>query len=263
MISEAGSGAPPRSANAAEGMRRHVLPYLAVLSIMKTSTWKWLLLALAMVALVVAAGEFPIVAWAKSFAAWARELGIAGAFIYGLLFAVASILMLPSLPFTIIAGFAFGMFPGLLAVMCGIAIAAAVGFLFARYAARGAVAQKIARNARFSAIDAAIAKDGWKIVGLLRMCPFPFGITNYLYGLTAVGFWSYMTATLIGMLPAAAAFVYLGAFGKQTLDGPRQPIQYVLGGMTLAAMIAVTFILGRIARRAARVELEQKAGAAN
>lgn len=127
----------------------------------------------------------------------------------------------PSIPFTIVAGFAFGMGKGVLSIMFGIMIGAALGFLFARYGARGAIAQKIAANPRFNTIDRAIAKDGWKIVGLLRMCPVPFGITNYLYGLTAIEFWRYMGATLVGMLPGCVAFVYVGAFGKDTLDGPR------------------------------------------
>ncbi len=221
-----------------------------------TVTWKWALLALMLVAAVFAARMFPLLEWVKSFAQWAEQLGTAGALLYGVVFGLVSMLMLPSIPFTIVAGFAFGMVKGVISIMFGIAIGAALGFLFARYAARGAIAQKIAANPRFNAIDRAIAKDGWKIVGLLRMCPVPFGITNYLYGLTAIEFWRYMGATIVGMLPGCVAFVYVGAFGKDTLAGPRQPIQYVLGGLTLVALIGVTWMLGRIARRVAGTELE-------
>lgn len=220
------------------------------------TTWKWLLLGLAMVGPVVAARIFPLLDGVKSFAEWARGYGTLGALIYGAVFGITSVLMVPCLPLTIVAGFTFGMFNGLIAVMVGIALGAAAGFLFARYLARGAVAQKIARNSRFHAIDEAIARDGWKIIGLLRMCPVPFGLTNYLYGLTGVGFWRYMGATIIGMLPGSIAFVYFGAFGKQTLDGARDPIQYALGALTLIAMIAVTVTLGRIARRTAGADFE-------
>ncbi len=220
------------------------------------ATWKWALLLLMLVAVAIGARMFPLLEWLKSFAQWAEQLGMVGALLYGVVFGLMSMLMLPSIPFTIVAGFAFGMVKGVLSIMFGIAIGAALGFLFARYAARGAIVQKIAANPRFNTIDRAIAKDGWKIVGLLRMCPVPFGITNYLYGLTAIEFWRYMAATLVGMLPGCVAFVYVGAFGKGTLDGPRQPIQYVLGGLTLVALIGVTSVLGRIARRAAGTELE-------
>lgn len=221
-----------------------------------TAVWKWVLLALVLGEIVIAARIFPLLEWTKAFAQWAEQLGAFGALLYGVVFGVISMLMLPSIPFTIVAGFAFGMVKGTVSIMTGIAIGAAFGFLFARYAARGAVAQKIAAHPRFSLIDRAIATDGWKIVGLLRLCPVPFGITNYLYGLTAIDFWRYMGATMIGMLPGCLSFVYVGAFGKQTLDGGRSPIQYVLGGLTLIALIGVTWMLGRIARRAAGAEVD-------
>ncbi len=159
------------------------------------TTWKFAVIAILLVGMVIAARIFPLLGWTKSFAQWAGQLGTAGAVLYGIVFGVTSMLMLPSIPFTIVAGFAFGMVKGVVAVMIGITIGAALGFLFARYAARGAVAQKIAANTRFNVIDRAIATDGWKIVGLLRMCPVPFGITNYLYGLTAIDFWRYMGAS--------------------------------------------------------------------
>lgn len=216
-----------------------------------TATLKWIVLGLALVAAVVAARMFPLLDWVGAFAQWAERLGTVGALLYGVLFGMTSMLMLPSIPFTIIAGFAFGMVKGVISIMVGIAIGAALGFLFARYAARGAIAQKIAAHPRFGVIDRAIAADGWKIVGLLRLCPVPFGITNYLYGLTAIEFWRYMGASLVGMLPGCVAFVYVGAFGKQTIEGGGHPVQYVLGGLTLLALIGVTWMLGRIARRAA------------
>lgn len=219
-------------------------------------------LALAGVALVLmlaAMWFFPVIDWMKAFGEWSSQLGFAGAVIYGIVFGIAAILMVPCLPLTIFAGFAFGMMNGLISVWIGIAIGAAFGFLFARYVARNAVSEKLGRNARFRAIDGAIAKEGWKIVGLLRMCPVPFGITNYLYGLTAIRFWPYMAATMIGLLPPNIAFVYLGAFGKRTLDGPRHPLEFVLGGLAVVALFGVMFILRRIAQRATAPQLEPAA----
>jgi uncharacterized membrane protein YdjX (TVP38/TMEM64 family) len=79
---------------------------------------------------------------------------------------------------------------------------------------------------------------------------------NYLYGLTAVRFWPYMAATMIGILPPNVAFVYLGAFGKRSLDGPRHPLEYVLGGLAFLALVGVLIILRRIAQRATSVQLQ-------
>lgn len=217
--------------------------------------WKLALVGVALIAMLAAMRFFPVLDWIKAFGEWSAQLGFAGAVIYGVVFGIAAILMVPCLPLTIFAGFAFGMFSGLVAVWIGIAIGAAFGFLFARYVARDVISKKLAQSDRFRSIDSAIEKEGWKIVGLLRLCPLPFGITNYLYGLTAVKFWPYMAATMIGILPPNIAFVYLGAFGKRTLDGPRHPLEHVLGGLAFLALVGVMLILRRIATRATAAQL--------
>ena len=213
-------------------------------------TRKFAGLAIVLLAALVALRQLPLLAWTESFRVWSASFGSLGILIFGVVFGVAAILMVPCLPLTLLAGFTFGWLGGLGAVMIGIAIGAAFGFLAVRLLARGAVARKIEGHPQFKAIDGAIAKDGWKIVGLLRMCPVPFGLTNYLYGLTGIDFWRYMLATLVGMLPGNMMFVYLGAFGKQTAEGPRHPLEFVAGALALAAMVGVTIILRRIARRA-------------
>mmetsp|Transcript_13070 Transcript_13070/g.12664 ORF Transcript_13070/g.12664 Transcript_13070/m.12664 type:complete len:117 (+) Transcript_13070:1498-1848(+) len=42
----------------------------------------------------------------------------------------------------------------------------------------------------------------------------PFAISNYLYGLTSVDFWSYITATFLGFAPGTLGIVYAGTAGK-------------------------------------------------
>jgi hypothetical protein len=61
---------------------------------------------------------------------------------------------------------------------------------------------------------------------------------------------------MIGILPPNVAFVYLGAFGKRSLDGPRHPLEYVLGGLAFLALVGVLIILRRIAQRATSVQLQ-------
>ncbi len=212
--------------------------------------WQLAGLGIFMIVVLLVARQFPVLQWIETFRLWAAQFGVVGIFLYGAVFGLTTIFLLPCLPLTILAGFTFGMLGGLLAVYIGITISAAFGFLFARYLARGAVAEQIGRHPRFQAIDGAIAKEGWKIVGLLRMCPVPLGLTNYLYGLTAIPFWRYMAASLVGLLPPNLLLVYLGAFGKRTVEGPRDPLEYALGGLALLALIGVVILLRRIAVRA-------------
>lgn len=66
-------------------------------------------------------------------------------------------------------------------------------------------------NPKFRALDKAIAKEGFKVILLLRLSPiFPFALSNYLYGVTSVDFVEYMMGTLIGFFPGTLAYVYGG-----------------------------------------------------
>lgn len=60
-------------------------------------------------------------------------------------------------------------------------------------------------------MDKAIGKEGFKIILLLRLSPiFPFALSNYFYGVTAVNFVDYITGTMLGFLPGTLAYVYGG-----------------------------------------------------
>jgi uncharacterized membrane protein YdjX (TVP38/TMEM64 family) len=135
-------------------------------------------------------------------------------------------------------------------------IGASLAFLIARYVARDQIKQKLISNQKFKQIDRAIGEQGPKLVFLLRLSPLvPFNLSNYFYGLTAVGFWPYLLASWIGMLPGTLLYVYLGAAGKAGLSGAagqtshRSPLEYVLFGIGLIATVIVTIWLTRIARR--------------
>lgn len=73
-------------------------------------------------------------------------------------------------------------------------------------------------NPKFRALDTAIAKEGFKVILLLRLSPiFPFALSNYLYGVTSVDFFEYMMGTLIGFFPGTLAYVYGGTVGRLVL----------------------------------------------
>jgi len=80
-----------------------------------------------------------------------------------------------------------------------------------------------------------------------------FNASNYVDGITKVGFWPYVLATAGGMLPGTLLYVYLGAAGKAGLGGgskEHSSLEYVFFGVGLVATIGVTIWVSRIAKNA-------------
>lgn len=144
-------------------------------------------------------------------------------------------------------------------------LGATVAFLVGRHLARGWISSKIEGNAKFKAIDEAIGREGWRIVGLTRLSPiFPFNLLNYAFGVTRVPLGQYVLASWVGMLPGTIMYVYLGSLagslatlGSGGGSQERTPAQWALYAVGLLATVAVTVYVTRIARRALNQKIEQ------
>ncbi len=187
-----------------------------------------------------------------------RDLGPWGWVIFVLLYVVAAVLLLPAVVLTLGAGAVFGVARGWVIVTVAATLAATAAFLVGRYIARGWVAKRIEGNPTFMAIDEAVGRDGWKIVGLTRLSPaFPFNLLNYAYGVTRVSLRHYVLASWLGMMPGTLMYVYLGSLaGDLAAVGAgqraRTPAEWVLYVVGLLATVAVTVYVTRIARAALR-----------
>lgn len=222
----------------------------------KHSLWsrhgKWALLALTLIALGAAWYSLPVKDWVKTFNAWVEQRGVWGYVIFIAAYAVATVFFFPGSLLTIGAGLAFGLWRGFAVVSAGSTLGAALAFLIARYFVRSKVEAKAKDNPKFAAMDEAIGKEGWKMVALLRLSPLlPFNLSNYLYGVTKIGFWPYIAASWVGMLPGTFLYVYLGAAGKEASSGSGAgPWNWVLFGAGLVTTIVVTIWISRIAKNA-------------
>src|SRR5205823_5071389 len=145
-----------------------------------------------------------------------------------------------------------------IAVSIGATLGATAAFLVGRYLARDWVSKKISANAKFAAIDKAVADQGWKIVGLTRLSPiFPFTLLNYGFGVTRVSLRDYVIATWIGILPGTTVYVYVGSLARAVGGSTRSPAEWVLLGLGLVATVIVTFFVSRIARRSLAQHFEK------
>jgi uncharacterized membrane protein YdjX (TVP38/TMEM64 family) len=189
------------------------------------------------------------------FAGWVHDLGAWGpaAFIVG--YALAVIAFVPGSLLTLAAGAIFGLVEGTAYVLVAATLGATGAFLIARTVARRALERRLAGNPRFAAIDRAIAAEGRRIVFLLRLSPaFPFTLLNYALGVTRVSLGDFVLAS-IGMLPGTLLYVYYGKVAGDAVAaaagaGRRDVGYYAVLALGLAATVAVTTIVTRIARRA-------------
>jgi len=189
---------------------------------------------------------------------WVEQLGWIGIAVFVLLYVLACIIFLPGSVLTLGAGVVFGVVQGSIIVSVASTLGATAAFVVGRYVARDWIGHKIEGNAKFSAIDEAIGREGWRIVGLTRLSPiFPFNLLNYAFGLTRVSLGHYVIASWIGMIPGTIMFVYLGSLagslatlGSDGASQARSPAQWALYGVGLVATVGVTIYVTRIARRA-------------
>jgi len=154
---------------------------------------------------------------------WIQQIGLFyGSIALATLIIIQALLFLPCLPFTLGAGFLYGCVTGSIIVHIASTIAAFLGFMLSRYIARGCLEKRLmskSGDSTWRKIDQAIEQDGFKLVFLIRFSPLhPYGLCNYLFGLTSVSLRDYMLGSFLGMMPTTIVEVYFGTAIKSFAD---------------------------------------------
>lgn len=190
------------------------------------------------------------------FAEWVEGLGAIGPLVFIAGYAAATVAFVPGSILTLAAGAIFGLGAGALWVFLGALLGSTAAFLVSRHGARSFVEQRLEGDARFAAIDRAIAREGRRIVFLLRLSPaFPYNLLNYALGLTSIGLRDYIIAA-VGMVPATILYVYYGTIAGEVAavasgaGVQRDAAYYATLGIGLVATVVVTALVTRTARRA-------------
>jgi uncharacterized membrane protein YdjX (TVP38/TMEM64 family) len=177
-------------------------------------------------------------------------LGVWGPLVFILLYMIVTLSMLSALTLTIVGGIMFGPIMGIVYTLIGASLGLTSSFLIARYVARDSIERKFGNTPTFKKIDEGVKKDGWFILATTRLLPiFPFGLQNYIYGLTSIGFIQYTVLSVVFILPGTAVFVMLaGAFAS----GDREIVlRYSITAslIFLGLMIVTKIIKGKIEKR--------------
>jgi uncharacterized membrane protein YdjX (TVP38/TMEM64 family) len=150
--------------------------------------------------------QLDLVSLLQNLAERLEGLGPSGYVVFSLCYIVLEVLALPAVPLTASAGYLFGPVWGTTTVLISATIAAGISFYIGRTFLRKYVENLTADNKLFQAVDAAVGREGFKVVLLLRLSPLlPFALSNYAYGTTSVEFLPYLAATFLGFAPGTFA----------------------------------------------------------
>jgi uncharacterized membrane protein YdjX (TVP38/TMEM64 family) len=217
---------------------------------------KLIIAAVVVLGLALTAYFVPVIPILDHLSNWVGSLGLMGLAFLVVVLAVSSLFFFPASPVIIAMAAVFGFPLGVLGAVLGVGLGASLGFFLSRSFLRKDIAERLRRNPTFRAIDLAIEEEGWKIVALLRLCPIPFGLANYFYGLTGIRFQPYLWTTILGSLPSILLFCHLGAAGKAGIEAlaagnfQKGTGEIVLLALSIVATIAALIFLPRFARRA-------------
>jgi uncharacterized membrane protein YdjX (TVP38/TMEM64 family) len=190
-----------------------------------------------------------LLAWIATLGPWAPALVIAA-------FVPVTLLFLPPAILAIGAGLIFGLWRGFLVAMAGKMLGGATAFLIARTLARERIARLVANDPYLRAVDRAVGREGFKIVALSRLSPLlPFGIMNFTFGATRIGFFSYLAASTLGGIPMTLLFAYMGSVARSFAEiasegGAPVGLRRVLIVVGLALTAALAWWIARVAKRA-------------
>jgi uncharacterized membrane protein YdjX (TVP38/TMEM64 family) len=179
---------------------------------------------------------------------------LAAALAFGALFYV------PRFSLYLLGGLLFG-FVAAPAAVIGSTLGAVAAFLLARHTLRDAFLRRIEHRPAWRAVLAAINREGWRLVVLVRFAsPLPGGGINYVCGLTSIGLWPYTAATCLGLVPPILTFVAIGALGRLALEDVSAPWQQratITGGAIVLALV-VLLVLRRMRKNAAALSADER-----
>lgn len=193
---------------------------------------------------------------------WMDSLGSKGALIFFGIYVFVVVLLLPGVVLTLGAGLVYGFWVGSLLVLASLAVGSSIAFIIARHCFSEGFSRRIESRPSLQVLNRGIEQEGWKLVALSRCMPgFPYKLSNYFFGLTALPFRHFFFANLVGVIPLTLTNVYIGSVTAnlaQLGERERQPWEWMLYAVGLVVAVVILWILTRMAQRALRqVELNE------
>ena len=139
---------------------------------------------------------------------------------------------------SLVIGWLFGLWPGVVLVNFGLTAAAVASFLLGRSLFRDMLQSRF--PVRLRRLDEAIARDGAFYLFALRMMHAPYSLTNYAMGATCISTKQFWWSTQLGMLPGNFVFVYAGT----QIPTLSEAAAHGLAGVVSVHLLAALALLG-------------------
>ena len=166
-------------------------------------------------------------------------LGWLAYFSYFCLYAILCLFFLPVFPTTILGSLLFGPLLATILVVCASSVGLAMGFLIARYTFRDFLLEKFGSLRSFKKIDKGVKEQGWRILMITRLIPFPFSLQNYMYGLTDIKFLTYWGLSTLFLIPGTIAYTFsAGAI----LSGEFSSTNLIYLGIGALCFVGLSFV---------------------
>ncbi len=139
---------------------------------------------------------------------WIRAIGIWGVIVFVVIYAVSTLVGVPTSLLTVIAGSLYGSVIGVIIVSIALTLGAALGFIISRYFAQEAIHNWLKDKEKFHKLENLTQKHGATIVAITRLVPvIPYTLLNYGFGLTKIPFGTYVFWSWLSLLPGTVLYV--------------------------------------------------------
>ena len=161
------------------------------------------------------------------------------------MYIILTISSVPTLPLNLAAGFLWGWFGGTLLTVMGASSGALITFFISRYFFRSIFVEKF-KGSVWRDLDEGVKKNEWKVILFTRLNPaFPFGLTNWFFGISEVSIFKFAMGTCLGIFPGALVFSVIGSSVGQMMltDTQRDIYMKIVLTFAIATLILCLFFL--------------------
>ncbi|MDP3154434.1 MAG: VTT domain-containing protein [Archangium sp.] len=181
-----------------------------------------------------------------------------GPVVWVLVFALASLVMVPLLLLTVVTVMLFGSWVGFITAMAGSMVGALTSYGLGRVLLRDTVRRLTGR--RLARLARKLTRRGWLAIVAVRMVPVaPFAIVNMVAGSVRIRPRDFILGTLLGMAPGTLALA-----ADRVVAAARDPTPVTVAVALIVVVLVVLVLLGasKLLERTHRVPPPRPSGAA-